>query len=299
MNKLTPNEMLVKGLRRVGITKEEQDRRSTDTNVDDFVSCFGINPEVACHLWTLLQTTNNLNARIDPKKHFVHDFLTALHWLKVYPTRQHARIFMKVGEKTGSKWSWFYTNKIAALKEELIVWPATWDTIFTVTVDGVHFRIKEPTPPPDETTGEEYRFDKGYFSHKDGGPGLSYEIAISIFTQRVVWVNGPFKAGKGDLDIFKSGLKAKIPKGKRVLGDRGYRGLPEIISFHNSLDTDEVREFKDRALSRHENFNERIERFAVLKQVFRHKHRKHGLCFNACVVLCQLDLIHKSPLFEV
>ena len=34
MNKLTPNEMLVKGLRRVGITKEEQDRRSTDTNVE-------------------------------------------------------------------------------------------------------------------------------------------------------------------------------------------------------------------------------------------------------------------------
>jgi hypothetical protein len=30
-----------------------------------------------------------------------------------------------------------------------------------------------------------------------------YEIAVSIFSDQIVWVNGPFRAGMSDLKIFK------------------------------------------------------------------------------------------------
>jgi hypothetical protein len=127
------------------------------------------------------------------------------------------------------------------LKEELIVLPEEWDTIFTVTVDGVHFQIKEPK-------NEKFKFIRVFFSHKHGSAGLSYEITISIFEQRVVWLNGPFLAGKGDLDIFHAGLMKKIPDGHFVIGDRGYRGEYDVICIHNSLDGTDVTEFKSTAL---------------------------------------------------
>ena len=296
---LTPAQMLEIGLKRLGFSDKEIQRRSEVTNTDDFAGSFGPSPTVAADLWQRLITTTNPIAKIDPTKHFVNDFLVALHWLRKYPTGLDFKVNLKIGPKTGRKWAWFYTRKIAALKNEIIIWPDEWNTIFIITVDGVHFRIQEPMPPPDPITGEQYRYDKEYFTHKDGGAGLAYEIAISIFENRVVWVNGPFKAGMGDLEIFKSKLKDKIPKGKRVLGDRGYRGLPDIISFYNSLDVDPVREFKERALSRHENFNYRMKRYDVLSQIFRHDHEQHDVVFDAVLVICQLDLMLESPLFDV
>jgi hypothetical protein len=179
MATLTSQQMLKRGLMHVGITPEEWGRHVQKTNVEDFAAVYGPTPDVVADLWGRLQTTNIVAARIDPSKHIVKDFLTALHWLKLYPTERQRRIQIKVGRDACRKWSWFYSKKIAALKDEIIVWPENWDTIFTITIDGVHFRIKEPT-------SEKYKFMKGYFSHKFGSAGLDYEIGISIFTHNVV-----------------------------------------------------------------------------------------------------------------
>ena len=285
---LTAEQMLEKGLRRLGVTPQEQQGRKEHTNVEDFAAHFGPSPDVASKLWEILQTTDIVEARIDPKKHYCRDFLTALHWLKRYPTEKERKIQLKVGEKTGRKWSWFYAEKIGALKSQLITWPDEWRSIFTITVDGVHFRIQEPNHP-------EYKVDPKYFSHKFGSAGLDYEIGISIFEQRVVWVRGPFKAGRGDLQIFRNeGLMAKIPHGKKVVADKGYRGQYDVISIANSLDSEEVREFKTRALARHENFNFRLERYAVLRQLFRNSHEKHGMVFNAVAVISCSAIVTRS-----
>jgi hypothetical protein len=213
--------------------------------------------------------------------------------LKKYPTEQDRKIYLKVGEKTGRKWAWFYKLKIGSLRDEIIQWPDEWNTTFTVTVDGVHFQIHEPSH-------EEFKRDPKYFSHKFGKAGLDYEIAISVYEQKVVWANGPFRAGKPDIEIFNDeGLRAKIPPGKKVIADRGYRGQYNLISIRNSLDTDEVRTFKSRALSRHENFNYRMERYKVLDEAFRHDFQKHKVGFDAVLVICQLELQNGSPLFAV
>jgi hypothetical protein len=48
--------------------------------------------------------------------------------------------------------------------------------------------------------------------------GLSYELGISIFNNKLVWINGPFPAGNTDLMIYRKdgGLKSMIPAGKKV-----------------------------------------------------------------------------------
>jgi hypothetical protein len=193
--------MLDKGLRLLRIEADEQGRRLEKTNMEDFASQFGSTPAIVTKIWTLLNTVPATDP-LQPGKHYASDFLLALNWLKIYPTERDRKITMKVGEKTGRKWSWFYSEKIAGLKEHVIKWPANWgNQVFTVSVDGVHFRIQEPQHP-------EFKRDKKYFSHKFGRAGLDYKITISIYDNRgVVWVNGPFNAAKHDVKIFSEGLQ--------------------------------------------------------------------------------------------
>ena len=295
---LTPQQMLERGLQHLGVTPEEWGRRCQRTNEEDFSTHFGPTPLVVANLWERLQTTTIVDARIDPQKHHVKDFLTAMHWLKIYPKERERKISIKVGRDSGRKWSWFYAKRIGLLKDDLIVWPDSWDTTFTVTVDGVHFRIKEPGD-------KKYKFVKGVFSHKFGSAGLDYEIAISIFTQQVVHIAGPFRAGRGDLDIFREeGLMAKIPEGHFVVADRGYRGEPGIIRIKNALDDEEVAVFKAEGLARQETFNSRLQRYAILQERFRsnmenEEFEKHGIAFYAVAMICQLEMMHGAPLFDV
>jgi hypothetical protein len=83
---LTAQQMLERDLQLLGVTPGEWGWHKQHTNEEDFVAHFGPNPEVVAILWERLQTATCAEARIDPKKHRVKDFLTALHWLKKYPT---------------------------------------------------------------------------------------------------------------------------------------------------------------------------------------------------------------------
>ena len=122
---LTEDEVLIRGLKKLGVTDYEIGRRLPGSNVLDFAAHYGCAPVVVSELWRLLHETTNDEARIDVKKHFFNDFLIALHWFKVSPTERERKILLKVCRTTGRKWSWFYAKRIALLKEELIIWPAS------------------------------------------------------------------------------------------------------------------------------------------------------------------------------
>lgn len=110
---LTAEEMLHGGLRHLGVTPDEWHHRKARTNEEDFAAHCGPMPEVAADSWAHLQTTNVQEARINPQKHFVKDFLTALHWLRTCPTERERQISIEVGKNSGQKWSWFCTQRIA------------------------------------------------------------------------------------------------------------------------------------------------------------------------------------------
>ncbi|CAB9507096.1 unknown protein [Seminavis robusta] len=217
--------------------------------------------------------------------------------------------------RTYRKWNWFYVKKIAALKIKIIKWPSRWnnpnnthhpnaETTFIISVDGVHCMIEEPTH-------QEFSENKQYYSHKFKKAAFDYEVALSIFTNKCVWIEGPFPAAKHDISVFRSKLKKQMEEkapGKLAIGDRGYRGEPELISTPSSHDNQDVRDFKGRAMSRQETFNSRIKNFAVLDIRFRHGHdratvgdvaAKHQACFFACSVLVQVDMDNDGPLFFV
>ena len=225
-------------------------------------------------LLSKLQVTHNALARlsfdeaVDPRiKRIGQDgllryYFMALHFLTCYPTEEQAEGIFGCCDRTWRDWVWEIVEKIALIKPEIIIWPDCWnnpdndddpntETIFIITVDGTHCMIEEPTH---ETFSENSKF----YSHKFKTAVYDYEIALSVFEDRCVWAAGPYPAGTHDITIFRHRLKQKILDSRersglmhRAIGDRGYRGEREVLSVPSSQDADEVRKFKQRALSRY------------------------------------------------
>jgi hypothetical protein len=77
---------------------------------------------------------------------------------------------------------------------------------------------------------EKKPFNKASFSHKFNGPGVRYEVAVSILNGDIVWVHGPFLCGKWpDIAIFRHAMIHFLDDGERVEADLGYRGEAQSI----------------------------------------------------------------------
>ncbi|KAG7366464.1 hypothetical protein IV203_029134 [Nitzschia inconspicua] len=106
----------------------------------------------------------------------------------------------------------------AALLHDRALFPKT--TTFGATIDG---------KDPPYLRGTENPTAKVY-SHKSHGPAVAYELGISIFENRLVWINGPFDASVHNITMFRNPddpenrLKAKIPEVKKAIADKGYLG---------------------------------------------------------------------------
>jgi len=287
---VTPNEVLERGLALVGFSNQRQQNVRREKNIGRFCTHFGAKPNVYAAMWLDLHVTEVDGARIVPGDGITMErFLMTVHFLKCYPKEHESEAIFQLSDRTIRKYTWLILEKIQALMETKIVWPETWNAAFTVTVDGIHCRIGEPQHG-------QCSKNAAFYSHKFKQAGLAYEVALSIFENKIVWINGPFAAGKNDVSIFRAGLKQKFEVGKLGVADKGYRGETKMLCLPNSHDTPEVREFKGRALARQENVNSMLKNFGCLSNQFRHGIEKHQVCFQAVAVICQFQIENGSPL---
>ena len=157
-----------------------------------------------------------------------------------------------------------------------------------ITVDGTDFKICEPTP-----------FNRMWYSHKFKGPGLRYEIGVSIQGGDIVWTNGPFACGFWpDISIFRLALIFLLAIGEMVEADRGYRGEPTRVRLPHEYVNRSDKRAKDRARARHETLNGRLKNWGCLSQTYRHHLKKHILVFRAVVVITQISIDKGETLFQ-
>ena len=156
-----------------------------------------------------------------------------------------------------------------------------------IFVDGTDFRI--------------FEYGRKFFSHKNKKSALRYEIGLNIITGDIVWVNGPFPAGKySDITIFRDSLITFLGPGERVEADDGYIGeAPHNIKCPMSVTNPrEMMKMQGRLRSRQETVNRRFKDWGVLKQVFRHYAGNHGNMLHAIVVLTQMAIEGGEKLFS-
>ncbi|CAB9520231.1 hypothetical protein SEMRO_1085_G239520.1 [Seminavis robusta] len=252
---LSSQEILHCGLELLGFDDKRQSKVNKKKNMARFRAHYASHPRVYAVLIQLLQTTENPDANINcyidqvGTEQFKNYYFMAIHLMACYPTEEEAEaVWSKLVapySKTWSNWSWRIVGCISELISDVVNWPESWsnpdnpdstETIFILTVDGVHCPIEEP---PHDNFSE----NKKFFSHKFHGAGLDYEIGMSIFTQRCVWVAGPYPAGKNDISIFRHKLKGQMLAAResskdnvqfRGLADKGYMGERDLLSVPSS-----------------------------------------------------------------
>lgn len=164
-------------------------------------------------------------------------------------------------------------------------------SVCLISADGTDCPIQEPYP-----------FDTGIFSEKLNGPGLKYEVGVCIATGHIVWINGPYKAGKNDVTIFaEEGLLDALADDECVEVDAGYQGHQEMRHPRISQSRRD-RQQKSRVRARHENVNSYLKKFSVLDDVFRHNvnlMERHKICFTAVAVITQLRFELHQSLYSV
>lgn len=119
-------QMLYEGLIAVNYTELRISKAKLPTNNARFKAHYGVFPVICCCLWYDLQTTTVEKARIDSKDINLQHFFMALHTLQKYPTEIEREAIFDISLKGGRDYSWFYVQRIQALKEIKVVWPAFW-----------------------------------------------------------------------------------------------------------------------------------------------------------------------------
>lgn len=159
-----------------------------------------------------------------------------------------------------------------------------------VSVDGTDFQI--------------LRKGRKFYSHKFKKSGLRYEVAICIRTGDIVWISGPFPAGRwSDINIFRNGIIHHLDKNERVEADDGYIGespryikCPQGVTANRKKRTEIMQTIVRR---RHETVNKRFKDWGILRQIFRHNPTSHGDIFRAIAVITQMAINNGEPLFHV
>ena len=263
---------------------------------------FGASPDIIAGIWNRIWKKLSKREREELTEEGVqHKYLLyALVFLKVYSTEEvHCAIVDWPSTKCFRKWSWFFVNKIAELKNDVIKLVNRFggykegDKVRTncfISIDCTDCPIFEPWP-----------FDKRWFSVKTHGPALKYEVAVCIRTGFIVWINGPFKASTKDPTLFEGGLSKELAVDECVEADGVYHIRADGVAARQLKRSDvgwDSAERKSKALarSRNERVNAKLKVFNVLTTYFRHmKPReammgKHKLCFTVIAVITQIKM---------
>ena len=132
--------------------------------------------------------------------------------------------------------------------------------------------------------------DPSIYSHKFKHSAYRYaEVAVAIFSSKIVHVQGPFDPGLfNDQEIFTDfGLESSLREvDERAVADCGYYG--RYVSRRDE-GNHEWKAAKARYLARHETVNRRIKIFDCMVNTWRHKKELHLKVFRVVVVLVNIN----------
>jgi len=162
-----------------------------------------------------------------------------------------------------------------------------------MSIDGTDFQIPQ--------TGDA-KMENWSASHKCSfKSSLRYEIGVSFIGGDLVWIQGPYPAGRfNDIAIFNNVLHHFLELGERVEADNGYVGATDKIKCpDNPCNPVENEGMQSRTRYPHKTINGRFKMWGILQQTYHHDIRLHGEVFRAFAIMTQLAISNGSPLFSV
>lgn len=284
--------------------KVSRGRKSERVWLEEFHKHFGSSPLDIAEMWYDLCSYNDTMQKKEKTHKGFKRFLAAHYWLWCKP--KNASLFASrfgcCKDYVQGEQLWKWIERIALLASKKIVWDRSIDSkdtaIFGISTDGVDFKMWE-------RQHHKFPVDTKSMSHKFRSCGAKYIIALSVFTSKCVFIEGPFRGGKGDLDMFKeSGLMQKLKdNGKVCIADRGFHSKytheRKVFSYPDFMDSKELYNFKSRTRLRQETYNRRLKHFEALSGTFKNGFIKHGIALRAVAVIVQYQMDNGSPIYCV
>ena len=246
---ITAAEVMIQGLLFMGFSRETQQKMVHNRLLDEFRSHYGCLPVDLAKMWHDLQVTEvpgvALTENEKDSKSFAM-FMAANYFIWTHPKNARllaSRFGFNIREiHSQSFWKW--VEKIGALNEDKICWDDRFGddnyAIFVASMDGVDFNVWEKP-------SERYNIDKGLMSYKSRHGALQYLIALSVWENKCIFIDGPVKAGEvSDLTLFRRALKQKMMEipGKIMIADGGFGSSKTdeagMVSIPNSSDPIEL-----------------------------------------------------------
>jgi hypothetical protein len=130
---------------------------------------------------------------------------------------------------------------------------------------------------------------------------LQYELGINILAGNLVWIKGPYPAGAwNDIKIFMNIRVNCLQPDKRTKADNGHVGHAiKIKCPNNDCNPEENLGMQLVTRSHHETSNGRLKNWGILEKTYHHNITKHRTVYYACLVITQLSVANREPLFEV
>jgi hypothetical protein len=147
-----------------------------------------VSPLAVCHL------VKDLVSKVG-SSFVLSNLLMALNWLWLYDNEHVLAGRWNLSEETIRNRVQKCCKDIQSLKETKIQWDDQGETIFVCSVYGLHCLIYKLRTDPESK----------WYSHKFNGPGVAYEIAVALHSNRVLSVRGPFPASTHAITIFCGG----------------------------------------------------------------------------------------------
>ncbi len=163
-----------------------------------------------------------------------------------------------------------------------------------ISVDGTDVRIPQQGPA---IPGNPFSLFK-----LKGKCGLRYKIGVGILAGNIMWVNGPYAAGKyTDINFFCHGLAHRLDEHKRVEVDNGCIGeAPQKVKCPGCVSNlTKNQAMQNRVRSRHKSLNRRLKNWEILTLLYRHDLMEHGNVFWAIAVITQISINVGEKLFKV
>jgi hypothetical protein len=163
-----------------------------------------------------------------------------------------------------------------------------------ISKDGTDVRIPQQGPAISGNPFSLFKFK--------GKCGLRYKIGVDILAGNILWVNGPYAAGKyTDIKNFHHRLAHWLDEHKRVEADNGYIGeAPQKVKCpgcKSNLTKNQA--MQNWVRSRHESLNGQLKHWAILTSLYRHDLMEHGNVFWAIAVITQISINVGEKRFEV
>lgn len=128
------------------------------------------------------------------------------------------------------------------------------------------------------------------------GPGIRYEIGLSIKNGEIVWAYGGVPCGENpDLLIARDFFVDMLEEGEKAVADKGYNDAKYFVTPKNTPHYPNIHVL----LARHETVNKRIKQWKILGTRFRHSLYRHPMCFYAIINITQIALESENPLFSI